>query len=169
MNCLAILVRTRPAVANKIISAILSFNPLKQANSPMTPRLRVIVKSMERTTRALLKNINKYNPNGPLAGKIDAYLVRLNQSRSAIFTDTLSLKRPAPSEPTDGLDDAKRIRLTGGTPRRYPHMPPPPNSSAQLFTLTDDMGLTSFDVKALPVDMINTITSLTLKHVATAR
>ncbi len=165
MNCLAILVRTRPAVANKIISAVLNFNPLKQANSPMTPRLRVIVKSMERTTRALLKNINKYNPNGPLAGKIDAYLVRLNQSRLAIFTDAQSLKRPVPSEPTDGLDDAKRIRLTSGTPRKYPHMPPPPNSFAQLFTLTDDAGLTSFDVKALPVDMINTITSLTLKHV----
>jgi symplekin len=165
MNCMAVLIRTRPAVANKIISAILNFNPLKQANSPMTPRLRVIVKSMERTTRALLKNVNKNNPNGPLAGKIDAYLIRLNQSRSAIFADTQSLKRPAPSEPTDGLEDAKRMRLTGGTPRKYPHMPPPPNTFAQLFTLTDDMGLTSFDVKVLPVDMINTITSLTLKHV----
>ena len=162
---MAVLVRTRPAVANKIISAILSFNPLKQGNSPMTPRLRVIVKSMERTTRALLKNINKNNPNGPLAGKIDAYLIRLNQSHSAIFADAQPLKRRAPSEPIDGFDDAKRIRLTGGTPRKYPHMPPPPNSFAQLFTLTDDMGLTSFDVKALPVDMINTITSLTLKHV----
>jgi symplekin len=165
MNCMAVLIRTRPAVANKIISAILNFNPLKQANSPMTPRLRVIVKSMERTTRALLKNINKNNPNGPLAGKIDAYLIRLNQSRSAIFADSQSLKRPAPSEPTDGLDDAKRMRMTTGTPRKYSHMPPPPNTFAQLFTLTDDMGLTSFDVKALPVDMINTITSLTLKHV----
>jgi symplekin len=165
MNCMAVLIRSRPAVANKIISAILNFNPLKQANSPMTPRLRVIVKSMERTTRALLKNINKNNPNGPLAGKIDAYLIRLNQSRSAIFADTQSLKRPAPNEPTDGLDDVKRMRLTSATPRKYPHMPPPPNSFAQLFTLTDDMGLTSFDVKALPVDMINTITSLTLKHV----
>ena len=162
---MAILIRSRPAVANKIISAVLNFNPLKQANSPMTPRLRVIVKSMERTTRALLKNINKNNPNGPLAGKIDAHLIRLSQSHSAIFADSQSLKRRAPSEPTDGLDDAKRMRLTSGTPRRYPHMPPPPNSFAQLFTLTDDMGLTSFDVKVLPVDMINTITSLTLKHV----
>src|SRR5437667_12677385 len=139
MNCLAVLIRTRPAVANKIISTILNFNPLKQANSPMTPRLRVIVKSMERTTRALLKNAIKNNPNGPLAGKIDAYLIRLNQSRSAIFADTQSLKRSAPSEPTDGLDDAKRMRLAGGTPRKYPHMPPPPNDFPQLFTLTHDM------------------------------
>lgn len=165
MNCMAVLIRSRPAVANKIISAILNFNPLKQANSPMTPRLRVIVKSMEKTTRVLLKNINKNNPGGPLAGKIDAYLIRLNQSHLSIFAEAHSLKRPAPSEATDRLDDAKRIRLTGGTPRKYPHMPPPPNSFAQLFTLTEDKGLTSFDVKALPVDMINTITSLTLKHV----
>jgi symplekin len=165
MNCMAVLIRSRPAVANKIITAILNFNPLKQANSPMTPRLRVIVKSMEKTTRALLKNINKNNPGGPLASKIDAYLIRLNQSHSSIFAEAHSLKRPAPSEPTDRLDDAKRIRLTGVAPRKYPHMPPPPNSFAQLFTLTEDKGLTSFDVKVLPVDMINTITSLTLKHV----
>ena len=131
----------------------------------MTPRLRVVVKSMERTTRALLKNIIKNSPNGPLAAKIDAYLVRLNQSRSTIFADAQSLKRSAPSEPTDGLDDAKRARLTGATPRKYPHMPPPPNSVAQLFTLTDEAGLIAFDAKILPMDMINTITSLTLQHV----
>jgi symplekin len=59
LNGLSVLIRTRPAVANKILSAILNFNPLKQANSPMTPRLRVMVKSMERTTRALLINTNK--------------------------------------------------------------------------------------------------------------
>jgi symplekin len=57
------------------------------------------------------------------------------------------------------------MRLAGGTPRKYPHMPPPPNSFAQLFTLTDDMGLTSLDVKVLPGDIIDTITSLTLQHV----
>ena len=59
LNCLGILIRTRPSIANKILSAILNFNPLKQANSPMTPKLKVIIKSMERTTKALLMNINK--------------------------------------------------------------------------------------------------------------
>lgn len=64
LNCLALLIRSRPAVANKTISMILNFNPLKQANSPMTPRTRVTVKSMERSTRALLKNVNKrYRPH----------------------------------------------------------------------------------------------------------
>ena len=120
---------------------------------------------MERTTRALLKNINKNNPSGPLAAKIDAYLVRLNQSRAAVFQETPSLKRPAPSEPTDGLDDAKRQRLAAGPPRRYPHMPPPPNSFAELFTLTEDQALMSFDAKLISVDMINPIAALLLQHV----
>jgi len=59
LNCLGILIRTRQSIANKILSAILNFNPLKQANSPMTPKLKVMIKSMERTTKVLLININK--------------------------------------------------------------------------------------------------------------
>ena len=73
-----------------------------------------------------------------------------------------SLKRPA--EPTDGLDDAKRQRLTGG-PRRFPPMPPPPNSFAHLFTLTEDTMLQQFDVKLLPLDIVNTVATVLLQHV----
>lgn len=65
LNCVAPLIRTRPPIANKILSAILNFNPLKQANSPMTPKMRVMVKSMERTTRALLMNVNKRSADPP--------------------------------------------------------------------------------------------------------
>ena len=57
LNCLGTLLRTRQSIANKIISAIMNFNPLRQASSPMTPKTRVQIKSMERTTRALLMNI----------------------------------------------------------------------------------------------------------------
>jgi symplekin len=164
LNCLAILIRSRPAVANKIISAILSFNPFKQATTTsMTPRMKVVVKSLERSTRAVLRNVLKHNPNSALAPKIDAYLQRLSQSRAAIFSETTSLKRSAPSEPTDGLDDAKRQRLT--SPARFPHMPPPPNSFADLFTLTEDATLRQFDVKLLPVDIVNTISGVLLQHV----
>lgn len=59
LNSLSILIRARPHLANKILNVILNFNPLKQANSPMTPKLRVIVKSMEKTTRSLLIHVNK--------------------------------------------------------------------------------------------------------------
>ena len=164
LNCLAILIRSRPAVANKIISAILSFNPFRQATSgAMTPRMKVVVKSLERSTRAVLRNVLKHNPNSTLAPKIDAYLQRLLQSRATIFSETTSLKRSAPSEPTDGLDDAKRQRLTA--PTKFPHMPPPPNSFADLFTLTEDATLRQFDVKLLPIDMVNTISGVLLQHV----
>ena len=159
---MSILIRSRPAIANKIISAILNFNPLKLANSPMTPRSKVIAKSLERTTRALLKNINKNNPNGVLASKIDAYLVRLNQSRAAVFAaDTHSLKRTAPPETPDGLA-TKRARLDGIT--KFPPLPPPPNSYAQLFTLTEDAAFINFDVQILTEEMVRTITHLTLHH-----
>ena len=164
LNCMSILIRTRAAVAHKIISAVLNFNPLKPANAPMKPKLRVIVKSMERTTRAFLKNINKHNPQGQLAAKIDAYIARLTQSRATIFSEAQSLKRPAPTDTPDGCGGPKRTRLAAG-PTKYPHMPPPPNSFAHFFTLTEDAGLIAFDVKVLPVDMINAITALTLQHV----
>jgi len=59
VNSLATLIRARPNLSNKILNVILNFNPLKQANSPMTPKLRVTVKSMEKTVRILLIHILK--------------------------------------------------------------------------------------------------------------
>jgi symplekin len=162
LNCLAILIRTRPSISNKIMAVVLNFNPTKQVNSPMTPRLVVIVKSMERTTRALLRWVLRTVPNHPMEQKIQAYLMRLQQSRSALFSDTTSQKRPA--EPTDGLDDAKRQKLTAGQ-RKFPPMPPPPNSFAQLYTLTEDPNLQQFDVTLLPADTVSTVTALFLQHV----
>ena len=68
-------------------------------------------------------------------------------------------KRAAPSEPTDGLDNAKRQRLgaevsppiQGG---KYPPLPPGPVSIAQLFTLTQNDGAKSFAVEQLPIDIV---------------
>ncbi|KKZ67315.1 hypothetical protein EMCG_06998 [[Emmonsia] crescens] len=166
LNCLPIMIRTRQSISSKIVNAILNFNPLKQANSPMTPTIRVNIKSMERTTRALLLNIMKRNPNHPLTSRIQQYLERLAQSRNDIF-DEASKKRALPSEPTDLVDSAKRARLGVDTPPqlKIPPMPPGPTSFAQLFTLTDDVGLTSFDVKQLPADLIVKITIPVLSRV----
>ncbi|OAL35224.1 hypothetical protein AYO20_05478 [Fonsecaea nubica] len=162
LNCLAVLIRTRPAISTKIVSAILNFNPMKQANAPLTPRMVVIVRSMERTTRALLRWALRAVPNHPLEQKIQAYLMRLQQSRSTLFAEPTGQKRPA--EPTDGLDDAKRQRLTAGI-RKFPPMPPPPNTYAHLFTLTEDTSLQQFDVTLLPADIVSTVTSVFLQHV----
>ena len=59
LNSLGVLIQRRPVVANKIVSSVLNFNPLKLMNSPMTPKTRVNMKSIERTTRALLVNVMK--------------------------------------------------------------------------------------------------------------
>jgi len=83
------------------------------------------------------------------------YIERLMQSRLDVV-DEGSRKRTLPSEPTDGLDSAKRARLGAETPPllKVPPMAPGPASFDRLFTLTQDIGLSSFDVKQLPPDLV---------------
>ena len=100
------------------------------------------------------------NEMGPFAVRIKAYLDRLAQARSELL-DEGSRKRGFPSESTDGLDNAKRIRLGAEVPQNRPNpppLPPGPTSTAQLFTLTSDEGLALFDVTQLPIDLIVKIT-----------
>lgn len=59
LNALGMLIHRRPVAANKILNSVLNFNPLKLANSPMTSKNKVVIRSIERTTRALLMNIMK--------------------------------------------------------------------------------------------------------------
>ncbi|EAW15122.1 RNA-processing protein PTA1 [Aspergillus clavatus NRRL 1] len=155
LNCLAVLIRSRPSIGNKIINTILNFYPAKQVRPPMTPTTRVSVKSMERTARALFINVMKRNPNHPLAGRMQQHIERLMQSRLEIVDDA-SRKRGLPAEPTDGLDNAKRVRLDAQTPPvlKVPPLPAGPISWAQLYTLTEDSGLSSFDVNQLPADLL---------------
>ena len=117
------------------------------------------MKSVERTMRMLLLNTLRRNENGPFAGRIKQYLDRTAQARQELFDEGRS-KRPLPTEPTDGLDNAKRIRLGAEIPARPspPPLPPGPNSIAQLFTLTPDAGLAGFDVTQLPIELIVKIT-----------
>lgn len=187
LNCLAPLIRTRQSIANKIINAVLDFYPAKHVRPPFTPTVRVSVKSMERTARALLVNVmRKYdtsssfphsflssrlirtsrNPNHPMLGKMQVYIERLMQSRLEAVDDA-SRKRGLPIEPTDGLDNAKRARLDAMTPPllNVPPLPPGPTSYAQLFTLTQDVGLSTFDVKQLPPDLLVKIVVPLLAHV----
>ncbi|KAL8872737.1 MAG: hypothetical protein Q9174_001676 [Haloplaca sp. 1 TL-2023] len=166
LNCLGILIRTRANAANRIINAILNFNPLKMASPSTTSKTKVHIKSMERTTRTVLMNVLRRNENGPFAGRIRQYLERLAQTRFELL-DEGSRKRGLPSEPTDGLDNAKRMRLGAEISDRPPPppLPPGPVSHAQLFTLTGDRGLSSFDVTQLPVDLVARITLPILHHI----
>lgn len=84
------------------------------------------------------------------------YMERLSQSRKEVLAEEVPKKRAAPTEPVDVVDSAKRARLGVETPPqlRIPPLPPGPTSFSQLFTLTDDVGLTGFDVRQLPLDLI---------------
>lgn len=172
LNLLPRLIQARPGITPKILNAILAFMPARHIRHPLTPTIRVSVKSMERTTRAFLWNfLKKYvtlvlglimnlikpsrNQNHSLVPQIHAYIERLSQSRLEA-TDDASRKRGLPNEPTDGLDNAKRARLNAMPPPilKIPPMAPGPASFDRLFTLTEDIGLSSFDVKQLPFDII---------------
>lgn len=83
------------------------------------------------------------------------YIDRLMQSRLEITGDA-SRKRGLPVEPTDGLDNAKRARLDAQMPPllKIPPLPPGPINYQQLYSITEDAGLSSFDVKQLPIDLL---------------
>ena len=170
LNCVGVLLRTRPAISNRILTAIMNFNPFKLAENPLTPSLRVQVRSIERTVRAFLTNLMKRwvfvgadfearsntqlirAPDQPWQGRIQGYLERIQHHRAQVFDD--SRKRSAPSEPVDGLDNAKRQRLdaplaTSTTPMGQTRDTSGPISLAQLFTLTTDRNMLN-DVSAIP-------------------
>ncbi|KAF3046638.1 hypothetical protein E8E12_011363 [Didymella heteroderae] len=155
LNTLGVLMHRRPIAVNKILTSIFNFNPLKLANSPLTPKNKVIMKSIERTTRSLLMNIMKRDPQNPINGRIQQFLERMHRTRVEM-ADEVNRKRPAPSEPTDGLDQAKRQRVAAGAPSAVtqdtmpvaPPLPPGPVSWRQLFTLNPEGSTVNFDVQA---------------------
>lgn len=151
----------------------------------MSPKAKVQIKAMERTTRALLMNIyrryhilaslrkagdaneKRRNENSPMAGRIKVYVDRLIQARMDIFDEGSTRKRGLPSEPIDGLDGAKRRRLGAGLPERasYAPLPPGPNSLKDLYTLTKDPAFTNFDVTPIPLDLMTRIVVPVLQRV----
>ncbi|KAI1416965.1 hypothetical protein F5Y13DRAFT_153469 [Hypoxylon sp. FL1857] len=146
LNTLSILVRCRPATSNRILNTVLNFNPLKLANSPLTPKTKVLVKSMEKTTRMLLMHLSRRNPQNPQVGRMQQYVERLMRQRTEIF-DEGSRKR-APPEQADGLDP-KRQRT--GTVSSHPQveiipLKPGPHSLADVFSFTSNEGLRNFNV-----------------------
>lgn len=59
LNCVGVLLRTRPAISSRILNAVLGFNPFTLADGGLGPRVRVQVKSIERSVRAFLTNLIK--------------------------------------------------------------------------------------------------------------
>ncbi|KAK4636334.1 mRNA cleavage and polyadenylation specificity factor complex subunit pta1 [Fulvia fulva] len=166
LNSLARLVHRRASISSKILATVLQFNPLRAAGRPMTTKDKLTIKSMTRTTMSFLLNCLKRNPNSAFAGRIQQQIERLKHGLIEVFSENHHLKRPAPEEPVDGLDDAKRQRLdadaTNGTNRSqqhiphtgYPPLPPGPMSLAQLWTLTNDRSVAEFQADRLPIPII---------------
>jgi len=94
------------------------------------------------------------DPNNPLAPRIHQYVEKMARSRTEIFEEA-SRKR-GPPEPTDGLDAAKRQKLDAQLSKQKLYIPPfTPGSHtiAELFTITTDAALQTFDVSQLSEDL----------------
>jgi symplekin len=90
------------------------------------------------------------NPENQVNGRIQQYLERMHRMRIEVF-DESNRKRPAPSEPTDGLDQAKRQRVVAEAPNRAHAIPPLPAGDVswrQLYTLNPEGSTVNFDVQA---------------------
>ncbi|KAI2621248.1 hypothetical protein GGR54DRAFT_600704 [Hypoxylon sp. NC1633] len=146
LNTLSILVRNRPATSNRILNTVLNFNPLKLASSPITPKTKVIVQSMEKTTRMLLMHLLRRNPQHPQSGRIQQYVDRLMRSRAEIFGDG-SRKRAVAQQAEE--QEAKRQRTGPALSHPQPEitpLKPGPHTLAELFTFTTNEELKQFNV-----------------------
>lgn len=151
INCLSIMVRTRPATSGRILNALLNFNPLQAANSPMTPKLRVMIKSMEKTARLLLIHLSKRDPHNPIVPRIQQHVERTMRAVAEVIDDSAK-KRPLEPQQQDGVE-AKRQRTAGS------HVPirplgPGPHSLADVFTLLSNDELKNFDISQLPLGLV---------------
>lgn len=180
LNTLSILVRMRPMTSNKILNAILSFNPLKLATTPMTPKMKVIIRSLEKTTRMLCMHLSRRyasmksafltlllissssDTKGVLAQRMQPYLDRLSQARAELL-DGASRKRGLTE--MDGTE-AKRQR-TSPAPAELEITPlsPGSHSLADVFTFTKNEGLRNFDVALVPAPVAAKVSVNTLARI----
>ncbi|CAM1506703.1 Fc.00g063440.m01.CDS01 [Cosmosporella sp. VM-42] len=162
LNCLSILVRTRPGTSNRILNALLNFNPLKLANSPMTPKNRVMIKSMEKTSRLLLIHLTKRDPHNPIVPRIQQHVERIMRTMAEIFDDS-GRKRPLEAQQHDGYD-AKRQRLSPAQVQ-IPPLGPGTHSLADVFTLIGNDALRTFDISQVPAGLVAKISVTTLQRI----
>ncbi|KAI0419178.1 mRNA cleavage and polyadenylation specificity factor complex subunit [Xylaria grammica] len=147
LNTLSILVRQRPKTSNRIISTLFNFNPLRLATTGhLNSKTKVLVKSMEKTTRMLLTHLYRRDVHNPLAGRMQQYVERLVRSRAEIFDE--NGRKRAMVDQTSAVE-AKRQRTA--TLSSQPQIEITPlkhgeNSLAEVFTFTNNEGLKKFSV-----------------------
>ncbi|RYP49961.1 hypothetical protein DL768_004396 [Monosporascus sp. mg162] len=149
LNTLSILVRARPSTSSRILNAVLSFNPFKLAHAPMTPKTRVLIKSMEKTTRMLLIHLSKRDPHNPQVGRIQQHVERLMRSRAEIL-DGASRKRALAEQESASETKRQRTAAVSAQPQlQITPLTPGPHTLAEVFTLTQNEGLKNFNVGAV--------------------
>ncbi|KAM3481275.1 hypothetical protein MY8738_004531 [Beauveria namnaoensis] len=164
LNCLSILIRTRPETSNRIINAIFAFNPLNLAPSPLTPRSKVMIRSMEKTVRSLLVNLSRRDPHNPLVPRMQQHVER-NMRMIAEAFDSSGKKRALNVPQHDG-SDAKRQRITTAQ-IQIPPLGSGPHSLADLFSLVSNDGLKTFDLSLVPPAMVSKLVVTTLARLDT--
>ena len=182
LNTLSILVRTRPATGNRTLTAVLNFNPLRLVSNlngaPIPPRTRVIVRSMEKTTRMLLIHLMKRDPNNSFNPRIQQYVERLMRSRAELLDDAGRKRAMADQQAAAaGGGDAKRQRGPSGAvvvpvhqqqPRQLQAIAPlgpGPKSLADIFALTTNTQLRNFHASGVPLELAAKISVSTLARV----
>ncbi|RDA94151.1 hypothetical protein CP533_6587 [Ophiocordyceps camponoti-saundersi (nom. inval.)] len=154
LNCLSILVRTRPATSGRILGALLSFNPLQAATSPMTAKMRVMIKSMEKTVRLLLMHLSRRDTNNfnSIAPRIHQHVERTMRAVAEVIDDSVKKRPLEQHQQADGLE-AKRQRTAG---LHVPIRPlgPGPHSLGDVFTLISNDELKKFDISQLPLGLV---------------
>lgn len=155
------MVRTRPATSSRILNALLNFNPLQAANSPLTPKTKVMIKSMEKTARLLLIHLSKRDPHNPIVPRIQQHVEGTMRMVAELF-DSAGRKRPLEPKPQDGYD-AKRPRIEASQ-IQIPPLGPGPHSLADVFTLIGNDGLKFFDVSQVPPSLVARIAVNTLSR-----
>ncbi|KAM0483044.1 hypothetical protein ACHAPX_002489 [Trichoderma viride] len=161
LNCLSIMVRTRPTTSSRILNALLSFNPLQAANSPLTPKTKVMIKSMEKTARLLLIHLTKRDPHNPIVPRIQQHVEGTMRMVAELF-DGGGRKRPLEPKPQDGYD-VKRPRIEASQ-IQIPPLGPGPHSLADVFTLIGNDGLKFFDASQVPHSLVARIAVNTLSR-----
>ncbi|KAG6181882.1 hypothetical protein E4U36_003684 [Claviceps purpurea] len=163
LNCLSILSRTRLATTSRIFNALLNFNPLQLANSPLTPRTRVMIKSMEKTARILLIQLAKRDPHDPKVPRIHQHIERQMRTVTEMLDESGRNRQPEAHQ-HDG-HDAKRQKVVETHVPQIPPLGPGPHSLADIFTLVSHPGLKSFDLSNVPVAMTSKIAVTSLVRV----
>ena len=161
LNCLSILIRTRPETSTRILNAIFAFNPLRLAESGMNSRTKVMVKSMEKTARLLLIHLSRRDPHNPMVPRIQQHVERMMRMAVEAFDET-GKKRPLEAQQHDGYD-AKRQRINPSQ-IQISQLGGGPHSVADIFTLIGSDGLRSFDISQVPASMVAKIAVTTLSR-----